>query len=275
MRSNKKFEVKDYWENKVCGAVYGGIREEGRVNLDKMAKARYELEPFILPFVDFPAWKGKRILEIGVGGGVDFSGWVFGGADATGIDLTEAGVQMTRQRLKELGLSNGNYRLAVADAENLAFPDETFDLVYSWGVLHHSPDTPKAFREACRVTKRGGEFRGLIYHAHCWVGLMFWFRYSLLTARPWKSPRQAMFEHLESPGTKTYTKRETEALLRGAGFKHWDIRFQLSIGDLLTNTPRDKYRSPIYKLVWRLYPRWFVKMMGNRWGLGIMIKAYK
>ncbi len=275
-----KSVVKSYWERKTCGAQYG--MKEGAakvvnddVDLRRMAETRYRLEPFIPPFADFPSGKGKKLLEIGVGGGVDFSSWVSNGAIATGVDLTEAGIKMTQRRLGEMGIAEDRYRLFVGDAENLAFPNDSFDMVYSWGVLHASPDTPKTLKEVFRVLKPGGIFRGMIYHVHCWVGLMFWFRHGLLEGRPFRSPRDAMFHNLESPGQKTYTRGEARQMLEDAGFADIEIETKLGFGDTLDFTPREKYRSAAYKIGWKLYPRWLVRLMGDRWGGNLMMKARK
>lgn len=94
------------------------------------------------------------MLEIGVGLGADHQRFAEAGADLYGIDLTERAVEHTRRRLALFELES---RLAIGDAEDLAFPDEAFDQVYSWGVLHHSPDTPKAIDEVWRVLKPGGQ----------------------------------------------------------------------------------------------------------------------
>ena len=271
-----KTDVKSYWEEKVCGAVYGMDESGDSVDITRMGKARYQLEPYIPEFADFPSAKGKRLLEVGVGGGVDFSNWIKNGAHATGMDLTQAGVSMTRQRLDQMGITRDKYRLLVGDAENMPYEDNTFDIVYSFGVMHHSPDTLRAFREARRVLKAGGVFKAMIYHSRSWVGLMFWGRYALLAGRPWKSPRQAMFEHLESPGTKTYTVAQASDLIRQAGFENFDIRLQLAFADLLLNKPRSKkYQAGIYRLLWSCYPRWFIRLLGNGFGFQMMITARK
>jgi ubiquinone/menaquinone biosynthesis C-methylase UbiE len=271
-----KIDVKSYWEKKVCGAVYGMNDSGGETDLERMAIERYRLEPYILDFARFESGKDKRVLEIGIGGGVDFSNWIRSGARATGIDLTQAGVAMTRQRLSQLGIKSEDYQAMVGDAENLPFAENTFDIVYSYGVLHHSPDTERAFKQVYRVLKPGGVFKAMIYHVNCWVGLMFWGRYSLLAGRPWQSPYQAMYRHLESPGTKTYTRHEANELVRSAGFTDFDIQLQLSFSDLLLNKPRAKrYQSLPYRMVWKLYPRWFVRLFGNRFGMSMFITARK
>ncbi len=270
-----KTAVKNYWEAKVCGATYGREDPDGAVDLDRMADARYRLEPYVPPFADFPSGRGKRLLEIGVGGGVDFTSWVQNGADATGVDLTEAGVRMTRSRLAQKPLDPGSYRLLVADAENLAFPNESFDMVYSWGVLHHSPDTRRAFREVHRVLKPGGLFKGMIYHLYCPVSVMFWMRYGLLAGKPFKSIRQAVFENLESPGTKVYTRKEAAQMLSYVGFSDVKVSTILSFGDLLLNKPQAKYNSLPYRMWWRFYPRWLIRTLGDNWGGNLLFTARK
>jgi ubiquinone/menaquinone biosynthesis C-methylase UbiE len=78
---------------------------------------------------------------------------------------------------------------AIGDAEELSFPDRYFDCVYSWGVLHHSPDTRTAVCEIWRVLKEGGSAKLMIYHKWSLVGFMLWVRYALLSLRPWMSLR--------------------------------------------------------------------------------------
>jgi ubiquinone/menaquinone biosynthesis C-methylase UbiE len=258
-----KAAVKKYWEAKVCGATYGRESPDEAVDLDRMAEARYQLEPYIPPFADFPSARGKRVLELGVGGGIDFSHWIMSGADATGVDLTEAGVRMTRARLERMQASPKSYRLFVGDAENLAIRDATFDIAYSFGVLHHSPDTARTFREVHRVLKPGGVFRGMIYHVYGPVMFMMWLRYGPLAGRPFKSIREAVFENLESPGTKVYTRKEASELLRAAGFSDVKVFARLSFGDLLLIKPGRRYQSLPYRIWWRIYPRWLIRLLGR------------
>lgn len=102
----------------------------------------------------------------------------------------------------------------MADAEALPFLDESHDVVYSWGVLHHSPDTPRAIDEVWRVLRRGGEARIMVYHKHSPVGYMLWLRYAVLAGKPWRSLSTIYASHFESPGTKSYTMDEARGLFR-------------------------------------------------------------
>lgn len=270
----RKAEVRAHWEHETCGTRYGESTELGD-RLREIETARYRLEPYIPPFADFSASTGKRVLEIGVGAGVDFCRWVAAGAQATGVDLTEAGIRSTRERLDFSGADPASYRLQTADAENLPFQDGTFDLVYSWGVLHHSPDTERAFREACRVLRPGGVFKGMIYHLPSWSGWFMWVLYGPLRGRPFLSPRRAVFERLESPGTKAYSLREAHELVQGAGFDHVRLSTRLGSGDLLLTKPSSRYQGALFNLIWKVYPRWLVRLLGDRFGLYLLIEATK
>ena len=152
MLKSDKQQVHDFWNEAACGEnlYLQKIDSEG---YRAQEAERYRLEPFILPFADFSSTRSKKVLEIGVGLGADHQRFAEAGADLYGIDLTERAVEHTRRRLCLFGLSS---KLFVGDAENLEFPSCFFDNVYSWGVLHHSPDTPKAIAEVYRVLKKGG-----------------------------------------------------------------------------------------------------------------------
>ncbi len=96
----------------------------------------------------------------------------------------------------------------MGDAEALAFPDEHFDIVYSWGVLHHSPNTHLAINEVKRVLRVGGVAKIMVYHTWSFVGYMLWVRYALLRGRPWLGVSYIYSHYLESPGTKAYTMEQ-------------------------------------------------------------------
>ena len=144
-----KRAVQDFWNADPCGTRYLG----DAADFEAHARARYRLEPFIPGFAQFVAARGLRVLEIGVGMGADYLEWLKAGARATGIDLSEASLERARQRCHAYGFDPD---LRVADAEHLPFAADFFDVVYSYGVMHHSPDTPRCIREAWRVLKPGG-----------------------------------------------------------------------------------------------------------------------
>ena len=183
MNSNKK-KVHDFWNKLSCGEeLY--LSDESKTGYQNQSNSRYKLEgDLIFPFAEFNKYKDKKVLEIGVGLGSDHQKFSESGADLFGIDLTEKAINHTSKRLS---LYNLKSNLSVGDAECLKFKEEVFDLVYSWGVLHHSPDTPKAISEVYRVLKKGGVAKIMIYHKWSVVGYMLWVRYALLKLKPFQT----------------------------------------------------------------------------------------
>lgn len=269
-----KSQVKQHWETEACGTRYSDESSRKKY-FDEIRTTRYVRTPYLKEFAKFSESEGKRVLEIGVGAGSDFHNWVSNGARVSGVDLTEKAIELTKEHLAVSGLQDREYDLQNADAENLPFPDGEFDIVYSYGVLHHTPNTEAAFREVLRVLRPDGEVRAMIYHDPCWTGFMLWVRYALLRLRPWQSAKQMMFEHLESPGTKAYSLSEARAMLEGIGFESVELESRLCAGDRLDIRPSERFQGAIYKVIWKLYPRWLVQLLGDRYGLNLLLSGKK
>lgn len=258
-----KAEVRQFWDASSCGEIYAkGLGTEWR--LEKHAEARYRLEPYIRDFARFEEGSDQDILEIGVGMGADHLEWARSGPRRlAGVDLTPRAVAWTSQRLAAYGFVS---ELQEGDAEHLPFPDGSFDIVYSWGVLHHSPDTSQAFREARRVLRPGGVLRAMIYHRPSIVGLMLWARYGLATGHPACSLTDIYARHLESPGTKGYTVAEARGLV--ASFGASQIRSAVSFGDLLLGDAGQQHTGRSLTIAKQLWPRPLVRRLP---GLGLLL----
>jgi ubiquinone/menaquinone biosynthesis C-methylase UbiE len=245
-----KEAVREHWESDPCGTKLADADPGTPEFFAQVERARYELEPFIPGFARFEEWRGKRVLEVGVGLGTDFIRFARAGAVATGIDLTDAAADAVRQRLALEGLE-GDVR--AADAEALPFPDASFDLVYSWGVLHHTPDTRRAVEEVRRVVAPGGEARIMLYSRRSWVAFGLWVRWALLTGHPRRTLAQVVSEHMESPGTKAYTQAELRNLFSNFG----EVRIQRFV------TPYDRrVAGPLARLVGSRFG-WFVGIVAR------------
>jgi SAM-dependent methyltransferase len=267
--SNEKQQVYDFWNSAACGEqLY--LSTSDRQSFIEQSHIRYRLEPFIEPFAAFDSTRGLKVLEIGVGLGADHQRFAEAGAELYGIDLTPRAVEFVRQRLAVMGLSS---HLQVGDAENLEFADDTFDLVYSWGVIHHSPDTARAAREILRVLKPGGIFRVMVYHKRSIVGLMLWTRYALLRGRPVTPLVEIYARHLESPGTKAYSIDEARALFAGA--EAVGARAVLTHGDLLTSEAGQRHRGALLDFARRIWPRALIRKALPGWGLFLLVEGRK
>jgi SAM-dependent methyltransferase len=267
--STSKDAVRDFWDQASCGErlYLDGVDGDA---FRRQAASRYALEPYIAPFADFAAAKGKRVLEIGVGLGADHQRFAEAGAVLSGIDLTPRAVEITRRRFAALALETN---LRVGDAERLAFADDTFDVVYSWGVIHHSPDTPTAVAEIFRVLRPGGEAKVMVYHTYSLVGVMLWLRYGLARGRPLTPLRGIYANYLESPGTKAYTVGEARALF--GRFADLRITTQLTHGDLLASGAGQRHGGVLLDAARTLWPRWLFKSLFPTLGLFMLIQATK
>jgi ubiquinone/menaquinone biosynthesis C-methylase UbiE len=207
----EKHAVRSFWEHHPCGAKTTEAPEGTRQYFADVERRRQELEPFIERYADFRSTTGQDVLEIGVGLGTDFVRFARAGARIQGVDLTTTAVRLVTHRL---ALEDLEGEVEVADAEQLTFPDGSFDVVYSWGVLHHTPDTATAISEAIRVLRPGGRLCVMLYGRRSWVTLALWVRYALLRGQPARTLSSVVANHMESQGTKAFTAAEVRALLQ-------------------------------------------------------------
>lgn len=153
--------VKEFWNTEACGTHFIEPRHDQSEFYSAYRRFRYETEwhiPLLIPFAEA---RGKKVLEIGCGNGADGVMFAKHGADYTGVDLTEAAVEATRKHFDAAGLT-GTFQ--IENAERLSLADERFDLVYSYGVLHHTPNPATAIGEVYRVLKPGGRAIVMLYH---------------------------------------------------------------------------------------------------------------
>jgi len=207
--TTQKERVRGFWEARPCGSTHAQSIPGSKEFFDEVERKRLALEPFIGRYARFEDSTGRDLLEIGVGLGTDFIRFVRAGAHATGVDLTQNAVDLVKQRVALEGLQA---EVRTADAENLPFASKSFDLVYSWGVLHHTPDTAGAIAEAQRVLRPGGSLCVMLYGRRSWVAFGLWARYALLRGRPWLTLEHVVANHMESDGTKAYTRGELQEM---------------------------------------------------------------
>ena len=156
-------QVQDFWTT--FPMVYGSgatpekvFEDMERVLRDQWRHMQKPNEPLLAGLIDYSAFKGKPVLEIGFGTGWLMNELVRAGAQVHGIDLSKSHMELCRHRFR-----NADVKLQVASAENIPYPDNTFDLVAAWGVLHHAADDERCYREVHRVLKPGGRAFLMVY----------------------------------------------------------------------------------------------------------------
>jgi SAM-dependent methyltransferase len=167
----EKLRAREQWGQDPCGAEYDRDHELGtREFFDSVERHRYQEYAAWMPqLMEFEKFRGARLLEIGCGMGTDLLQFARGGARCTGIDLTPRSVEISRHRFRLYG---ANAHFMISDGERLPFRTESFDVVYSNGVLHHTPDTAGSIREVHRVLRPGGVAKVMLYHRN---SLNYWF----------------------------------------------------------------------------------------------------
>ena len=171
--AEEKVRAREQWTQDPCGAVHGEHELGTREFFDTVERPRYtEYAPWMPRVMGFDKFRDARLLEIGCGMGTDLLQFARGGACCTGVDLTPRSIEITRHRFRLYG-DGGS--LLISDGEHLPFRDESFDVVYSNGVLHHTPDTAGAIREVHRVLRPGGTAKVMLYHRNSlnyWVDIV-------------------------------------------------------------------------------------------------------
>jgi len=153
--------IRAYWNDKPCDSELSDRNRLTREYFLDIERRRYELQPHILELLSKVDWRGKRILEIGAGVGTDARNIIGRGGVYTGINVDRGSTEAASRALRAFSLPGV---MLERDATSLDFPDGTFDVVYSFGVLHHIPDAKTAVAEIRRVLRPGGELLVMLYN---------------------------------------------------------------------------------------------------------------
>jgi SAM-dependent methyltransferase len=163
--------VEAYWNSRPCNIRHSPKPVGSREYFDEVEQRKHFVEHHIPGFAQFDRWAGKRVLEVGCGIGTAAVNFARCGADYTGVELSKASLELTHQRFQVYGLKG---RLLLCNAEELSRHVESnhYDLVYSFGVIHHSPNQRAIVEEIRKVIRNDGEFRCMLYAKNSWKDIM-------------------------------------------------------------------------------------------------------
>lgn len=243
-------KIRDFWGRRVNAEYIMGRRvsEHSRgedAYFEDLETQRYRSHRHLLPWIH-AMLPGNSVLEIGCGVGLDTFTMGRHGLKVTAVDLTQVAIDTVNQRFDRHNLQ-GTFQ--VDDACNLSFPDNQFDYVYSFGVLHHTADTGKSIAEVYRVLKPGGEARIMLYHRHS----LNEFMHRIL---------RVPFEDRDElcPVVRRYTVSEVRQLF--GPFSDVQVFVEYAFGEG-------------YGMLFKLTPLWLHKVLSKHWGWHLMIKAVK
>jgi len=262
--------VRDFWNKRPCNIRHSPKPLGSREYFDEVEARKYSVEPHIPGFAQFERWRGKKVLEIGCGIGTDSVNFARAGADLTVMDLSERSLEICRSRFAVYGL-NGRFYCGNAEDLSAFIPVEPYDLVYSFGVIHHTPRGEKVLEEIRKYCTLKTEVRLMLYSKWSWKVL--WIILKEGKGAFWRAPesvRTYSEAQTGSPVTYCYSTCEIRRLL--AGFEIIELR-----KDHIFPYVIKEYVNYRYKWVWcfRLMPkplfRWLERRLG--WHTLVVAKA--
>jgi 2-polyprenyl-3-methyl-5-hydroxy-6-metoxy-1,4-benzoquinol methylase len=213
--------VRDYWNQRPCNIRHSTQPVGTREYFDEVEARKYRVEPHIPEFAEFEKWRGKKVLEIGCGIGTDTTNFARHGATITSVDLSEKSLDLARQRIKVYGFQN-QVEFYQANAEELSkvVPVQPYDLIYSFGVIHHTPHPERVLEQLRQYAKPGTTLKVMVYYRYAWkVG---WILLTEGKGQFWKL-EELVAKNSEAqtgcPITYTYSKREGRKLLEEGEFQ--------------------------------------------------------
>ncbi len=265
-------DVQQYWDARPCNIRHSTKPVGSKEYFDEVEARKYFVEPHIPAFADFDRWRGKRVLEVGCGIGTDSINFARAGAQLTAVELSGESLRIAAERADVMGVAD-RIRFVQANAEELtsALDDEPYDLVYSFGVVHHTPHPERALAEMRALVAPGGTLKLMVYHRRSWK--VFWIVAAEGKGRVSKTD-ELVAKHSEAqtgcPVTFSYTRREARELVENSGFRvqelHVDHIFPYRIRDYVQ-----------YRYVREPYFRWMpeplFRAFERRFGWHLLVTA--
>lgn len=264
--------VRRYWNDRPCNIRHSGKPVGTREYFNEVEARKYFVEPHIPLFAEFPRWRGKRVLEVGCGIGTDTINFARHGARVTAVDLSDESLRIAKQRARVFGLED-RISFYQANAEELTkiVPRETYDLIYSFGVIHHTPNPGRVLDELRKYAGLQSRLKVMVYNRWSWKVL--WIILCCGRGQFWKaSELVARNSEAQSgcPVTYTYSRREGRRWLSEHGFQ--TDRQQV---EHIFPYRIPEYKEYRYKKVWyfRWLPQPLFRLLERCWGWHLCLDA--
>jgi len=195
-------QVRHYWNTRPCNIRHSTSPIGTKEYFDEVESRRYANEPHNYTFPEFERWKGLRVLEIGCGIGTDATNFARHGAVYTGVDLSAASIELAKKRFEVFGLAGTFVECNAEELDRVFSNGEKFDLIYSFGVIHHAPNPARVVACLNNLLAPGGEIKCMLYAKDSWK--------NILINADWDQPEAQD----NCPQAVTYSKQEADDLFR-------------------------------------------------------------
>jgi ubiquinone/menaquinone biosynthesis C-methylase UbiE len=264
-------DVAAYWDGRPCNIRHSNKPVGSKDYFYEVSKRKYFVEHHIPGFANFSIWKDKKVLELGCGIGTAMQSFAESGANYTGVDLSSKSLELANQRLFLLELKK--CQLYQANIEKLSeeIPVNKYDLIYSFGVLHHTPNEQDAFGQISTFCKSGTVVKIMLYNRFSTKTFALWLKYG------WKvrfSIDKAVALQSEAefgcPITRTYTKRDAQRLAELGGFQLTKVSIDHIFPYSIKQYVNYKYKKRWY---WRYFPKNIFIFLEKRFGWHLLIEG--
>lgn len=264
--------VKKYWNDRPCNLRHSQKEVGSKEYFEEIAKRKFLVEPHLPDFADFASMKGKKVLEIGCGLGAASINFAKAGAEVTAVDLSQKSIDVAKKNAESMGVSD-KIKFYQGNAETLSgfVPEEKYDLIFSFGVIHHTPHPDRIVEELKEFLAPKGQIKIMVYYRHSWKVLWILAKYGKF--KFWKlSELIAKYSEAQTgcPVTYAYSKKSARELFEQKGFKvnavEIDHIFPYRIPDYV------QYR---YVKVWyfRFLPRTVFRFLERKFGWHLCLTA--
>jgi 2-polyprenyl-3-methyl-5-hydroxy-6-metoxy-1,4-benzoquinol methylase len=263
--------VREYWNARPCNIRHSPAEVGTREYFDQVEQRKYFVEPHIPTFADFAAWRGKNVLEIGCGIGTDTINFARAGARVTAVDLSAESLRLARKRAEIFDLSDSiDFYEGNAELLSEIVPPDKYDLVYSFGVIHHSPHPNQIIQQVREnFVHEQSTLKLMVYHRRSWKVLAM----MLSEGGRYSKTDEIIAKHSEAqtgcPITYSYTTSTVQNLL-APHFKASEIFIDHIFPYVIPKYVRYEYEKEWY---FRMLPDAAFRSLEKRLGWHLCVTA--
>ena len=263
-------DVKSYWNARPCNINHSSAKVGTVEYIKQVAEKRYFVEPHIPEFASFNSYSGKKVLEIGSGIGTDAISFALNGAEVYSGDISSVSVSISKKNAQALGLDNLIF--FEHDFQDQKLPiTSNFDLIYSFGVIHHSPEPQLIFNNLKSWANPNTKIKIMVYYKYSTKAVALYFRFGFLRRRSFNEAVAVRSEaQKNSPFTYTYSKKSIKRALENAGLEVTGI----SVRHIFPYAIKE-YRKNVYvpRWYWKILPLKLIYQIGKVFGWHLLVEA--